>query len=56
MSRDGCFVKTTISDLGYAEYSEYFIGHSGYTYWPKMGQLLLYSIWPCHKYYQTPNY
>jgi hypothetical protein len=23
------FVKTTISDLGYADYSEYFIGHSG---------------------------
>jgi hypothetical protein len=29
------FVKTTISDLGYADYSEYFIGHSGSTYWPK---------------------
>jgi integrase len=27
------FVKTTISDLGYADYSEYFIGHSGSTYW-----------------------
>jgi hypothetical protein len=23
------FVKTTISDLGYSDYSEYFIGHSG---------------------------
>ena len=29
------FVKTTISDRGYADYSEYFIGHSGYTYWRK---------------------
>jgi hypothetical protein len=29
------FVKTTISDLGYADYSEYFIGHSGSTYWCK---------------------
>ena len=29
------FVKTTISDLGYADCSEYFIGHSGYTYWRK---------------------
>jgi integrase len=29
------FVKTTISDLGYADYSEYFIGHSGSTYWQK---------------------
>ena len=29
------FVKTTISDLGYADYSEYFIGHSGSTYWHK---------------------
>ena len=29
------FVKTTISDLGYADYSEYFIGHSGSTYWTK---------------------
>jgi hypothetical protein len=28
-------VKTTISDLGYADYSEYFIGHSGSTYWRK---------------------
>jgi len=29
------FVKTTISDLGYADYSEYFIGHSSSTYWRK---------------------
>ena len=29
------FVKTTISDLGYTDYSEYFIGHSGSTYWRK---------------------
>jgi hypothetical protein len=29
------YVKTTISDLGYADYSEYFIGHSGSTYWRK---------------------
>ena len=29
------FVKTTISDLDYADYSEYFIGHSGSTYWRK---------------------
>ena len=29
------FVKTTISDLGYADYSEYFIRHSGSTYWRK---------------------
>ena len=29
------FVKTTISDLGYADYSEYFIVHSGSTYWHK---------------------
>jgi hypothetical protein len=29
------FIKTTISDLGYADYSEYFIGHSGSTYWYK---------------------
>jgi integrase len=29
------FVKTTISDLGYADYSEYFIGHYGSTYWRK---------------------
>jgi integrase len=27
------FVKTTISDLGYADFSEWFIGHSGSTYW-----------------------
>ncbi|MGE5634497.1 MAG: hypothetical protein ACM3VV_04650, partial [Deltaproteobacteria bacterium] len=25
----------TISDLGYADYSEWFIGHSGSTYWRK---------------------
>jgi hypothetical protein len=30
-----CFVKTTISDLGYSDYSEWFIGHSGSTYWRK---------------------
>ncbi len=29
------FVKTTISDLGYQDFSEYFIGHSCYTYWTK---------------------
>ena len=29
------FVKTTISDLGYTDYSEWFIGHSGSTYWRK---------------------
>ena len=29
------FVKTTISDLRYADYSEYFIGHAGFTYWRK---------------------
>jgi integrase len=28
-------VKTTISDLGYSDFSEYFIGHSGSTYWRK---------------------
>ncbi len=29
------FVKTTISDLGYSDFSEYFIGHSGSAYWQK---------------------
>ena len=29
------FVKTTISDLGYQDFSEWFIGHSGSTYWRK---------------------
>jgi integrase len=29
------FVKTTISDLGYSEFSEWFIGHAGSTYWRK---------------------
>ncbi len=29
------FVKTTISDLGYQDFSEYFIGHLGSTYWTK---------------------
>ncbi|HEY7570561.1 MAG TPA: site-specific integrase [Nitrososphaeraceae archaeon] len=29
------FVNTTISDLGYSDYSEYFIGHSDSTYWRK---------------------
>ncbi len=28
-------VKTTISDLGYQDFSEWFIGHSGSTYWRK---------------------
>jgi hypothetical protein len=28
-------VKTTISDLGYVDFSEWFIGHSGSTYWAK---------------------
>jgi integrase len=29
------FAKTTISDLGYADYSEWIIGHAGSTYWRK---------------------
>ena len=29
------FVKTTISDLGYSDYSEWFIGQGGSTYWRK---------------------
>ncbi|MFL6359665.1 MAG: tyrosine-type recombinase/integrase [Nitrososphaeraceae archaeon] len=29
------FVKTTISDLGYSDFSEWFIGHSGSIYWTK---------------------
>jgi integrase len=29
------FVKTTISDLGHSEFSEWFIGHIGSTYWRK---------------------
>jgi hypothetical protein len=29
------FVKTTISGFGYADFSEWFIGHSGSTYWTK---------------------
>lgn len=29
------FVKTTISDLDYSDFSEYIIGHSGSTYWRK---------------------
>ena len=29
------WVKSTISDLGYADYSEWFIGHVGSTYWRK---------------------
>jgi len=29
------FVKSTISDLGYSDYSEWFIGHSGSTYYRK---------------------
>jgi integrase len=29
------FVKTTISDLGYSDFSEFFIGHSGSAYWQK---------------------
>ena len=29
------FVKTTISDMGYQDFSEWFIGHAGSTYWRK---------------------
>jgi integrase len=29
------WIKSTISDLGYADYSEWFIGHTGSTYWRK---------------------
>jgi len=29
------FVKSTISDLGYSDYSEWFIGHSGSIYYRK---------------------
>jgi integrase len=29
------FAKSTISDLGYSDYSDWFIGHAGSTYWRK---------------------
>jgi hypothetical protein len=29
------FVKTTISDLGHQDYSDWFLGHAGSTYWRK---------------------
>jgi hypothetical protein len=29
------FVKTTVSDLGYGDYSEWYIGHTGSTYYRK---------------------
>jgi hypothetical protein len=29
------FVNTTISDLGFSDYSKYHIGHTGSTYWRK---------------------
>jgi integrase len=29
------FTKSTISDLGYSDYSEWYIGHAGSTYWRK---------------------
>jgi hypothetical protein len=29
------FVKTTISDLSYSDFPEWYIGHSGSTYWTK---------------------
>jgi integrase len=32
------FVKSCISDLGHSDYSEWFIGHSGSTYWRKKGK------------------
>ncbi len=39
------FVKTTISDLGYMDYSEYFIGHSGSTMICQPGHLV--KLKPC---------
>ena len=39
------FVKTTISDLGYTDYSEYFIGHAGSTSGAKkIRKKLKYSV------------
>lgn len=29
------YVKSTITDLGFSDYSEWYIGHSGSTYWTK---------------------
>ncbi len=29
------YVKSTIADLGFSDYSEWYIGHSGSTYWTK---------------------
>jgi hypothetical protein len=40
------FVKTTISDLGYADFSEWFIGHSGSTYWTKKDSEMFRKIEP----------
>ena len=41
------FVKTTISDLGYSDYSEWFIGHSGSTYWRKKDLHYLVNYYSC---------
>jgi hypothetical protein len=39
------WIKSTISDLGYADYSEWFIGHAGSTYWRKANNSrVTYSI------------
>jgi hypothetical protein len=40
------FVKSTISDLGYSDFSEYFIGHSGSIYWRKKdsGKAEIYQL------------
>jgi hypothetical protein len=48
-------MKTTISDLGYADFSEYFIGHSGSTYWTKKDSEKAETFSKLEPYLRFPN-
>ena len=52
------YTKSTISDLGYAEFSEWFIGHSGSVYWTRKDSEkaeIFRKIEPCLTFLNIPQ-
>lgn len=50
------FVKSTISDLGFADYSEYYIGHQGSVYWQRSPREKVDLFLKCEPYLTFLNY
>jgi hypothetical protein len=47
--------ETTILDLGYTDFSEWFIGHSGSTYWTKKDPEIFHKVEPYLTFLNIPQ-